>query len=355
MMALSLIFTLVFGGIGGKDTNLKIGIARVEGQWMSERDLCPIKRLIENSKESYVLYDQEDLLRAVEEEEVLLGALVDNEDVLLYKKTNRAEVIEGEIRLKNELRSASREADLIMAMAPMLGGVDESSNRFDKEKKYNQSFQVSRTLLGLSKWAELDQTLGSLLGFTLYFSTFAMVFGMGDIIEDKRLYTWQRLLITPTKLYHLITGNLIFYSSMGLIQIMLLFILGQKLFDVAFNGQLGLVILITALYVMSMNGLGLFIASVLKNSHQLSAVSPIVLTAMAMLGGCMWPLELVSSKVLLGLSYLTPHRWALTTIKTAIRVGGFSSEVMVGLGVLMGMACFFIALGWYRLYHNPLT
>lgn len=97
----------------------------------------------------------------------------------------------------------------------MLRDLEESEERFDKEKKYNESFQVSRSLFGISKWADIDQALESLLGFTLYFSTFSMVFGMGDIVEDKRLFTWHRLLTTPTKLYHLITGNLLFIPVWG--------------------------------------------------------------------------------------------------------------------------------------------
>jgi ABC-2 type transport system permease protein len=355
MMGLSLIFTFVFGSAGGQGVSLPVGLAQVEGQVTGEWTLSPVERLIKRSPDAYVLYEKEDLLRAVEEEEILLGALIDGEAVILYKKSERSEIIEQEIDFKNDLRSATREVELITGMTPMLSDLKESEERFDKEKKYNESFQVSRSFFGISKWADVDQALESLLGFTLYFSTFSMVFGMGDIVEDKRLFTWHRLLTTPTKLYHLITGNLLFYSSMGLVQIMLIFILGQTLFGVAFNGQLGLVIFITALYVVTMNGLGLFIASVVKDSHQLSAISPIVLTAMAMLGGCMWPLELVSSKILLGLSYLTPHRWALSAIKTGIRLGGFSSEVIMGMGILLGMACLFIAMGWYRLYRKPLT
>jgi ABC-2 type transport system permease protein len=355
MMGLSLIFTFVFGSAGGQGVSLPVGLAQVEGQVTGEWTLSPVERLIKRSPDAYVLYEKEDLLRAVEEEEILLGALIDGEVVILYKKSERSEIIEQEIDFKNDLRSATREVELITGMTPMLSDLKESEERFDKEKKYNESFQVSRSFFGISKWADVDQALESLLGFTLYFSTFSMVFGMGDIVEDKRLFTWHRLLTTPTKLYHLITGNLLFYSSMGLVQIMLIFILGQTLFGVAFNGQLGLVIFITALYVVTMNGLGLFIASVVKDSHQLSAISPIVLTAMAMLGGCMWPLELVSSKILLGLSYLTPHRWALSAIKTGIRLGGFTSEVIIGMGILLGMACLFIAMGWYRLYRKPLT
>jgi len=355
MMSLSLIFTFVFGSAGGQGVSLPVGLAQLEGQARGEWALSPVERLVKNNPDAYVLYEKEDLLRAVEEEEILIGALIDGEEIILYKKSERSEIIEQEIAFKNDLRSATREVELITGMAPMLSDLEESEERFDQEKKYNESFQVSRSLFGTSKWADVDQALESLLGFTLYFSTFSMVFGMGDIVEDKRLFTWHRLLMTPTKLYHLITGNLLFYSSMGLVQIMLIFILGQTLFGVAFNGQLGLVILITALYVITMNGLGLFIASVVKDSHQLSAISPIVLTAMAMLGGCMWPLELVSSKILLGLSYFTPHRWALSAIKTGIRLGGFTSEVIMGMGILLGMACLFIAMGWYRLYHKPLA
>jgi len=89
----------------------------------------------------------------------------------------------------------------------------------------------------------------------------------------------------------------------------------------------------------------LTISGLVKNYEQLGSIVPIVLVASAMLGGTMWPLEIINSKLLLTLSNFMPHKWAMEVL-THSAAYGFSQEIYLkSLLVLIGMGIFYLAVG----------
>lgn len=351
MMILSLVFTFIFGSAGSESKQLPIGLALSSENQEEEAFLMTI---LNKYDQTYSLFTEDTIEIAISNDEIIMGVLFKKEQIEFIKKSNRFEVIQSEITFKNHLRQELQNQQLITFMSKHLGSYEDVALQFENEEKTNRSFAIEKTYFGQSKWSEFDGLLQGILGFTLYFSTFSMVFGMGDIVEDKRLYTWHRLLTTPVKLSGIIFGNLVFYSVLGILQISVVFLLGQWLFGVEFNGQLLGVLFIAILYVVVMNGLGLVIATHVKDAHQLSAVSPIILTAMAMIGGCMWPIEIVTSKVLLGLSYLTPHRWAMGAIKEIVQVGSMTPSYLLSATILLLMASILILIGSSKILRKPI-
>ena len=103
-----------------------------------------------------------------------------------------------------------------------------------------------------------------------------------------------------------------------------------------------------------MTALSLFIVSMMKTMSQLGAVSPIVLTGMGMLGGCMWPLEIITSKVLLVLANFTPHKWALSAIEGVVIYGKIDNGTLVSVAVLLLMGIGYLVMGERVLYFKSL-
>jgi ABC-2 type transport system permease protein len=70
---------------------------------------------------------------------------------------------------------------------------------------------------------------------------------------------------------------------------------------------------------------------------------------MAMLGGCLWPLEIVNSTILLFLANLTPHKWAVSGLKK-IMISQFSmNDIALELTVLGVIGLTFYIAGLYRI------
>jgi ABC-2 type transport system permease protein len=68
-----------------------------------------------------------------------------------------------------------------------------------------------------------------------------------------------------------------------------------------------------------------------------------------MLGGCFWPLEIVSSKPLLLLSNITPQKWAIYSIEKVMIHGAGFEEVLFSVLVLVGMGIVYMGAGTYLL------
>lgn len=98
-------------------------------------------------------------------------------------------------------------------------------------------------------------------------------------------------------------------------------------------------------FVFAVTSLGLFLSGIVKTHSQLAAVTPLILTSTAMLGGCMWPLEIVKSKTLLALANVTPQKWAMQGMEGIACYGqGFEAAVIPTL-VLLGMGLIYFTAG----------
>jgi len=193
-----------------------------------------------------------------------------------------------------------------------------------------------------------------IVGMTLFFVTYSLMFTVGDILEDKRLHTLDRMMVSPSTRMDVLWSNLISAMVIGTLQIIVMVFAGQFLFGIDWGNNLLLVIGLGVLYIFVMTALSLFVVSLMKTMAQLSAVSPIVLTGMGMLGGCMWPLEIITSKPLLMLANITPHKWAISAIEGVVIHGKVDSSTLISVVVLLSMGIGYLILGERVLYLKSL-
>jgi len=218
----------------------------------------------------------------------------------------------------------------------------------DKRFKFQNPYSVKETSLS-STWSNDRRTVHNFFGFALLFSAYSIVFGIGEILNDKAHHTWDRLLQSPVSTASVLAGNTITTLLVGFMQMAIIFVGGQLLFGIEFGTNLPIILLISFGFIFSLTGLGLFLASVLKTHAQLSATTPILLTSFAMLGGCMWPLEIVTSKILLALSLITPHRWALEAVENIMLKGLDLSSIILPLTILFSMGGLYVTAGGWMI------
>ena len=77
--------------------------------------------------------------------------------------------------------------------------------------------------------------------------------------------------------------------------------------------------------------------AVFKTPDQACSIGPVVGIAFAMLGGCMWPLEIVPDAVRT-LGHATPHAWAVDAWITLLSRAGDITDIGAELAVLAGFA-----------------
>ncbi len=159
-----------------------------------------------------------------------------------------------------------------------------------------------------------DQTAHTSIGFALFFCMFTVVFAMGTILDEKREGTWQRLRAMPVSRGQILAGNLGGTFLIGMTQMLLLVLAGAYLFGVNWGNNLPGALLVLAAFMFCAAGLGLALSGLVKTTAQLAALAPILLVSTSMLGGCFWPLEVVTSEALLALARFVPQSWAVTAL-----------------------------------------
>lgn len=192
---------------------------------------------------------------------------------------------------------------------------------------------------------DYDTRKHSLAGFALFFSMFIVFFGIGTIIDEKSNYVWQRQLVSPIKNASIMCANMLATIIIGFINILVMVYAGKYLFNISWGKTNIGILLVLVTFIFAVSCMGLFISSFLKNQQQLSSIAPVIIVSTSMLGGTMWPLEMIQSKVLLFLADLTPQKWALQSIEKMIMYGGGIEVTIKPIIVLLLMGLVYLTLG----------
>jgi ABC-2 type transport system permease protein len=80
----------------------------------------------------------------------------------------------------------------------------------------------------------------------------------------------------------------------------------------------------------------------------MSAIAPVLSTALAMLGGCYWPIE-ITSPFMQQVAKLTPTGWAMLGLKDIVARGMGLEAALLPSAVLLTIAAVCLAIGIPRL------
>lgn len=362
MSGISLMMIFAFGGFGGT-YRPQVLVADLDQSALSEKF---IQALASDKTHSYQVTDSTNGQQQVRENKALA--------LLTIEKGFEAELKNGQVPKMN-LMSVKSDAD-IMVLRPLIlnrytqmrdwhqdseaiakrAEAKGSSFKAVYEETYAKLQRSAQTKTALS--LEVSTTEGeasknailmhSLIGFLIFFVAYSCVFGATDILVERKQNTWQRLLISPSSKLGMLTGNLLVSWIMGLIQLGLVLFVGGSLFKIDFGGNLLTMFAAGTLFCLAMSGFGIFLSALAKSMQQIAALTSVALTAFGMLGGCLWPLDLVSNPILIGLSKVIPHTYAVKAM-TAVSQGDSLASTLPNLLVLAAMAAVFLVVGFVRL------
>ncbi|HET6966143.1 MAG TPA: ABC transporter permease [Acidimicrobiales bacterium] len=167
------------------------------------------------------------------------------------------------------------------------------------------------------------------------------------IIETRRLGLYERMAVAPIRRSTIVAGETLAYFTVALIQAALIVLIGAVVFGVSWGDPTaaGALVLVWALVGA---GAGVLSGTLFRTPEQASAIGPPVGIALAMLGGCMWPLSIVSS-FMRQLGHITPQAWAVDAWTDLLSRGGNLSSIAPKLAVLAAFAAGLLVLASTRL------
>ncbi len=193
-----------------------------------------------------------------------------------------------------------------------------------------------------------NQSLPGIL--VMYLMINLMIFGGAGIASERRSGALRRLSVFPLTKGELLTGKLLGLMFLASVQIVVFVLLGQFAFGVNMGSNLT-GILLTLLVLSWVGGsIGLLIGFMITAEEKVVGLSLIIGLPMAALGGCWWPLEIVSSEILQRVALMLPTGIALDALHQLITFGSDFSSVLgsIGLLTLFGLAANVAAVKQFR-------
>lgn len=165
------------------------------------------------------------------------------------------------------------------------------------------------------------------------------------VAREWEMGTMEQLIATPIRPYEMIFGKLIPYYILGLIQTLIVILIGQVLFGVPFKGNLFFLFLVSSLFLVCGLGIGLFISTVSK-SQQLSFMMSIILTLLPafLLSGFLFPVASMP-RVIRIVANFVPAKYFLTTLRgiflkgTGLSVHWQETAALFVFAVIIVFAC----------------
>lgn len=362
MTGMALVLTAVFG-ISFNTYRPEIMIVDEDKSNYSEMLVDELKT---NNSFNFVVTDMDEASKKVQEGNVSVAMVVYNG----FEKNliSGGEVSLGFIKIKDDTMILTLQQSVTSIASKMAGAVkiaditadyiSSQNNLTDAETvraktyesvmdswKFKNPMKVTSTIAHTKNQSGYDGMKHTMIGFTLFFSMYTMVFSIGTILSDKQYKTWERMLISPVSKSSILGGSMVVAYLAGVVQMGVLILCGNYLLGVDWGNSMSGVLMVAAAFIFAVTSLGLMMSGFVKTQAQLGAIVPVVLTSTSMLGGCMWPLDIVNNKALLFLAELTPQKWAMQGIEGIASKGmGFEAAVLPTV-VLMGMGAVFFTAG----------
>jgi ABC-2 type transport system permease protein len=161
-----------------------------------------------------------------------------------------------------------------------------------------------------------------------------------SIVRERERGTIEQLIVTPIRSGELVLGKILPYVLLAFFDMLEILVVGTVWFDVPIRGGLGLLLLLSGLFLISSLGMGLFISTVARTQQEAMMLTYFTLLPTIFLSGFFFPLAAMPP-LLQVVSYLIPLRYYLVIIRSVLLKG-------VGLGSLVPevAALTLMALAW---------
>lgn len=158
------------------------------------------------------------------------------------------------------------------------------------------------------------------------------------IVKEKEIGTLEQLIVTPLRPSQLIIGKLLPFVIIGLVDVGLVVLISTLVFSIPVKGGVGLLFLLSLVFLLTTLGLGLFVSTVSRTQQQ-AMMSSIFFLMLPMIffSGFVFPIENMPYIIQI-ITYFLPLRYFFVIIRGLFLKG-------VGLEVLWPQALALLGFG----------
>lgn len=134
------------------------------------------------------------------------------------------------------------------------------------------------------------------------------------VVREKEIGTMEQIIVTPITPVEFILGKTVPFALVGFADVLLVTLIGVGWFGIPIRGSLLLLLLATALYLMTTLGIGLFVSTVSETQQQAMMSTFFFYLPAVLLSGFMFPIANMPA-IVQWLTYLNPLRYFLVVIR----------------------------------------
>ena len=169
------------------------------------------------------------------------------------------------------------------------------------------------------------------------------------VVREKEIGTMEQIMVTPITQTEFILGKTVPFAIIGIADVIVITLIGIFWFGVPIRGNLFMLFIATALYLMTTLGIGLFISTVSKTQQEAMMSVFFFYFPAVLLSGFMFPIANMPV-VVQWLTYLNPLRYFLVIVRGIFLKGvgpGILWPQMAALAV-MGLVTLWLASRRFR-------
>jgi ABC-2 type transport system permease protein len=188
---------------------------------------------------------------------------------------------------------------------------------------------------------QYDMGLHYMIGFTLFLVIFTIGFKVSAITMEKTSGIWNRVILSPVRKTELYLGHLLYSSLIGFAQIVIVFLLFLYGFGFHLGEHLGMLMVIAALYTLTVVSFCMLLAGMLRTPEQFGSILPSIIPIMPMLGGVYVPPGSITNPFFLALSEIFPLTHAMKALTGVAVYGEGWSDIFLPITklLLIGVIC----------------
>ena len=150
------------------------------------------------------------------------------------------------------------------------------------------------------------------------------------IVRERERGTIEQLIVTPIRPWELVVGKMLPYVILAFLNTLEVLAIGSWWFHVPIRGDMGLILALSGLFLLSSLGIGLLASSIANTQQEAMLTVWMTLLPGLFLSGFFFPLEAMP-KILQWVSYLMPLRYYLSIIRALLLKGVGAAEIQADI------------------------
>ena len=192
----------------------------------------------------------------------------------------------------------------------------------------------------------MDFFVPGIMAFVVFLLTTLLT--LISFVGERTSGNLERLQATPLRASEIVIGYAIAFSIIGMLQSILLLVIGVAVFNIMIVGHVALAFLVIALLAVVSLSLGILLSSLAKREAQAIQFFPLIVLPTFLLAGIFWPVEAIPSW-LRPLSYAIPPSYAVDATRSVMLRGWGIGGIWIDIVALLGFAVAFLVLAVWSL------